>query len=139
MTEEFENKLFNRFNFYKRNGSIIESLMAFGFECFDGWFDIIWDMSEKIEKELEGEDKQTRIKQRLKDEPPFQIVQVKEKMGTLRVYANRETKAISEIIKEAEEKSEMICEKCGRPGRINNDKGWMVVQCDCCGTNKKVK
>ena len=27
-----------------------ESLMCYGFECGDGWFDLIWELCEKIEK-----------------------------------------------------------------------------------------
>ena len=38
-------------NLYRgRNLSLVQSLIPFGFECGDGWFSIIWDLSEKLEK-----------------------------------------------------------------------------------------
>ena len=52
MTKELEDKLFKRFNFYQPKLPMTESLMCFGFEHGDGWFDIIWELSEKIENIL---------------------------------------------------------------------------------------
>jgi hypothetical protein len=45
---------------------LIESLMAFGFDCGDGWFELIKDLSEKLEP------------------LGVEALQVKEKWGSLR-------------------------------------------------------
>ncbi len=122
MKKELEEKLFNRFNFFKPGKSPKETLMCFGFECDDGWFDLIWKLCENIEKEL----KYLYI---LYDEEPFKVVQVKEKFGGLRFYTNWETEEISNLIETAEEKSYTICEICGGEGSLRRG-GWLKTLCD---------
>lgn len=132
MDKELSKKLFNRFKFFKPQKPIVESLMGFGFECGSGWFDLIWGLCEGIEKEL-GKQKHDFVeeaKERLGDEYyEFEVIQVKEKFGTLRFYTNWGTEEIYKLINEAEEKSATICEVCGSPGKIRND-GWISVLCD---------
>jgi hypothetical protein len=54
MKKELDVKLVKDFpNLYAdRNASIMNSCMGFGFECDDGWYQIIYDLSEKLEKEI---------------------------------------------------------------------------------------
>lgn len=126
MTKDKSQALFDRFNFFHPEKGPRETLMFFGFECGDGWFDLIWDLCEKIELHL---------KDKAAEEEPFEVVQVKEKYGSLRFYTNWGTNEISELIEEAEKKSATICEICGKPGKITGNY-WLSCICDECGKNK---
>lgn len=133
MDNELSKKLFDRFKFFKPQKPMIESLMGFGFECSNGWFDLIWELCEKIEKELDVMeiDVSEEAKGRLDDTySEFEVIQVKEKFGTLRFYTNWGTEEIHNLINEAEGKSATICETCGDAGEIRNDIGWISVLCD---------
>jgi hypothetical protein len=59
------------------------------------------------------------------------ILQVKEKFGGLRFYANGCTKEMNDLIRVAEEESYKICEDCGKPGELR-DTGWYRTLCDTC-------
>ena len=95
-------------------GDMRETCMCWGFECGDGWFDLIKELSEKLE--------------------PLGIVaaQVKEKFGSLRFYTMGEPIEIADkvdaLIDKAEDKSLETCEVCGEPGELN-DGGWLSVRC----------
>jgi hypothetical protein len=121
MTEEKTRKLFERFKFFHPERSLNESLMGFGFECSDGWFNIIWDLCEKIEKELNEHGNDPDF--------PFEVLQVKEKFGGLRFYTNWETKEIGDLINEAEEKSYKTCEVCGKEGELMTKGYWLQTLC----------
>ena len=49
MRQELEQKLFKRFKFFKPERPVSEALMAFGFGCGSGWFDLIWKLCIDIE------------------------------------------------------------------------------------------
>jgi len=55
MKAKFEEILWEKFPllYADRNESLKRSLMGFGFECDDGWYKIIYELSEKLEKEIE--------------------------------------------------------------------------------------
>jgi hypothetical protein len=89
-----------------------ETSMCYGFDCDDGWFNLIYKLSQDI----------------VKLDPKCEAEQVKQKMGGLRFYTNGTTKEVFELISKAEEQSYKICELCGAPGTIN-DSGW--IQCRC--------
>lgn len=135
MNDKLEKKFYDRFSFYRTDRSIQESLMRFGFECSDGWFQIIWDLSEKIEEVLKEED---NVVQQAKDElqdSGFEVIQVKEKFGTLRFYTNWSNPKIEAYIREAEEKSSVTCEICGKEATLRTD-GWLTTLCDFCYNEK---
>ena len=96
---------------------IREGLMAFGFECGDGWLPLLEGLFAQIDKIVREEG--------LED---FAITQVKEKYGSLRVYTNYSTNAIDTAIDAAEDESERTCEVCGQPGKLYTD-GWMMTRC----------
>ncbi len=65
----------------------------------------------------------------------FQITQVKEKFGTLRVYFQLEGNdteyiEVQKIVDKYEKKSSYICEVCGVEGKIRNNNGWVKVLCE---------
>ena len=47
----------------------------------------------------------------------FEVVLVKEKLGTLRFYVSHHSDAIDERIAEAQKESSRTCEVCGQPGK----------------------
>lgn len=57
------------------------------------------------------------------------VVQVKEKFGTLRFYADRATEQAYAYINFAEHMSGRVCEECGAPGRTRG-RGWIRTLCD---------
>ena len=60
----------------------------------------------------------------------FPIGQVKEKFGTLRVYADGPD-WFDDLITQLEDASAHICERCGAPGRLRRF-GWVITACDPC-------
>ena len=98
---------------------ITQNLMAFGFECGDGWFPLLDQLSSDITA-LDKRDGSETI-----------AVQVKEKIGGLRFYIEGGTGAVWKAIEEAEALSERTCEMCGEPGKLRG-KGWVSTLCDAC-------
>jgi len=56
MNEELDKKLVESFPllYSDRQGSMQATCMCWGFECGDGWFDIVWDLSSKLEPIIQG-------------------------------------------------------------------------------------
>ena len=93
-----------------------KSSMCFGFECGDGWFDLIDRLSAEI----------TDI------DPDVRVMQVKEKFGGLRFYVDSAPDEVYELITDAEERSFSICERCGSPGKPSDCSGWIKTLCPKC-------
>ena len=118
-------KLYKRFSFFRPELPITESLMAFGFEHGDGWFDIIWRLCEDIEI-LMKEEGYNELEE-------FNVVQVKEKFGTLRFYTDGGTDSIYKRISKAEGESSATCESCGKqPAKASSEKHWIRTLCEEC-------
>ena len=101
----------------------------FGFECEDGWFDILKDLITEIKEKTKNE----LFKFGLDDEIyPLRVDQIKEKYGTLRFYTNFCNERIDRLIRDAEEKSATTCEACGNPGSMRKEARWLSVRCDAC-------
>jgi len=95
--------------------------MGVGFECNDGWFDIIYSLAHDLELEIK--------KLPLEDQEHITAVQVKEKYGTLRFYMSSETDRMSELIAIAEDMSSKTCEVCGSKGELREG-GWYTTLCE---------
>lgn len=94
------------------------------FECDDGWFDLINELSKELESLI------IRLKITYPNENFFPYAtQVKEKFGTLRFYLSSETDEMSNLIEKYEIKSEKICEICGKEGLLDTKAYWYVVRC----------
>lgn len=102
------------------------SLMAFGFECEDGWFDLIDTLSEHLL--TLATDLATREP---KFSGTFTATQVKEKYGTLRFYVGPCTDEAFAIIHFAEGLSARVCETCGNRGRTRGTT-WFKTLCENC-------
>jgi len=103
---------------------LTQNLMAFGFECGDGWFKIIDQLSADITL-LDEKNGTTTI-----------AVQVKEKYGGLRFYVQAGSDAIFDLIDKAEDESSRTCEMCGEPGELRGV-GWVSTMCDKCWAEKE--
>jgi len=102
------------------------------FECNVGWYNIIHDLSIKIEKILKDYAENHKVVEDEENEKvEMYAVQVKEKYGTLRFYMNFETKDITNLIEDAEALSSQTCDNCGSFAKMR-DKGWLEVKCDDC-------
>jgi hypothetical protein len=100
------------------NLSPTDSLMCFGFECGNGWFDLLWRLSKKISECKEG----------------VIAIQVKEKYGTLRFYIGGGSDKVFNIIDEAERESKHICEECGDKGELRERGVWLKTVCETCNS-----
>lgn len=125
MNQELTQKIITRFpNIYSRYYlPETESLMCRGFQFDDGWFDIIWELSEDIEG----------IAIYLKFPQP-QINEIKEKCSTLRIRLcnydpSLDGGRIEKAIKRAQDKAKITCEKCGTFGTIAHNARWLRVLC----------
>lgn len=123
MSPELDKKLCEDFPkiFAQRNGSPKETAFAFGFECGDGWYDLIAVLCCNIQAHLDYN----------ADVPQVVAMQVKEKFGTLRFYVHGGDEYITGAISMAESMSSRICEICSDKGNIRND-GWITTRCDSC-------
>jgi len=99
------------------------------FECEDGWFDLVWQVSAEIEAaaQLEG------IPKTAKAWPSVGIL--KQKFGTLRVqFGTRVIETIEALVAKAYERSMERCELCGAPAtRVDRTQGGqMETLCESC-------
>ena len=92
-----------------------------GFECGDGWYNIIDHLSSAI----------TTYTNPVTEFNVFNVVvsQVKEKFGGLRFYADNTDRVVDGMIWLAEHMSENTCETCGNRGELRNG-SWLVTLCD---------
>ena len=120
MNERHTEYLFKNFSFFHPEAPLTESLMAFGFECGDGWFDLVKELCEKL--------KALNLKN-------FRVTQVKEKFGGLRFYIGsvepEKADQVFRLIDKAEKESYRTCETCGKPGKPNKE-GWITTLCNNC-------
>jgi hypothetical protein len=95
--------------------------MGFAFLCSDGWFQILWDLSNQLERLITSDKQYASI--------------VKEKMGSLRFYMYGSTEAMDDAIYEAETRSAEICEICGELSKIVCREGWFTTECAACNSS----
>ncbi|CUX03408.1 hypothetical protein [Agrobacterium genomosp. 2] len=96
---------------------------TFGFECDVGWIPILDAYFAVVDSVMpEG--------------GVYQLRQVKEKLGSLRIYDSsrgetaESVKAITEAHRLAEARSYYTCERCGKPGRWSNRDGVLLTVCE---------
>jgi hypothetical protein len=105
-----------------------DSAPRFFFECRDGWFNLISQLSEKLERSA----RRCGAAPDSADWP--RALQVKEKYGTLRFYVMPSTDEFSRLIDEAEKQSARTCELCGRPAKLREKGRWYKTFCDPCAS-----
>ncbi len=100
------------------------------FECGDGWFDLVWQVSTEIETaaRLEG------IPKTAEAWPSVSIL--KQKTGTLRVqFDKRVSEHIEALVTQAYERSMETCELCGAAAQLDRKRGlgkWTETLCESC-------
>jgi pterin-4a-carbinolamine dehydratase len=143
MKEELDQQLCEKYPkiFVDRRGDMMKTLMCWGFEHGDGWYNIINHLCANIQHHIDWshKNKEFDLKWNTKhlDEPrkirepvPQVIaVQVKEKFGTLRFYYNGGDDTIGGMVRMAESMSSVTCEECGAPGETRGP-GWIRTLCD---------
>lgn len=146
MLEELENKIYEIAPILYKQKDLDETVtcMCWGFECPDAWFDIIFELSKKLEN----------INCKLaKFNVEINASQVKEKYGTLHFYydvvyktklTNNDDRLVKQYIHRindeimiAEQKTEKICAICGNPATTCTT-GYILYLCEKC-KNKEEK
>ena len=161
MNQDNTQKLFKNFPRLYRRADAQEkhnAFMQWGFECDDGWFRLIYDLSAEIERaaRMMGMDPESQDWPRTR--------QVKEKFGTLRYYVSTpgpdeddinnmiweqrnglvsfrpvaSIGSIRNLVEVAEAQSEHICVTCGLAGTLRTE-GWWKVLCDSCQEKRRVE
>jgi hypothetical protein len=125
MDKKLQKKLLHKFQFlYVKNG--LESTytsMYQEIECGNGWFNLLWQLCDKIEKVLNTESKEFQNN--------FAVTQVKEKFGRLRFYSTLQNDLIDKLIDKASIESIETCEMCGKSGKLRKKHVWQTL-CDKC-------
>jgi len=127
MRKELDEKLVASFPllYSDRGAPMNQTAMCWGFDVGNGWFDLIWDLSARLEKLIFL----FTLEHPAESYP--RASQVKEKFGGLRFYMTSATDEMWDLIDEAEGKSYTICEDCGQPGK-ERPGGWIKTLCDRC-------
>lgn len=103
------------------------SFELFGVEVGKGW----WPLVEPI---------YNRIQELNAQGHNIEITQIKEKWGELCIYVSGAPDEIFDMIREAEEKSQHICESCGKPGeRVISKHSWIYTRCPDCIKKEKIE
>lgn len=123
MSPELDERLCKRFPllYADRHADMSGTCMCWGFECGDGWYEIIERLSSKLEKAIAALPAEERGE--------YRAVQVKEKYGTLRFYMTAETREMEKCIVDAERESAFTCEACGAAGK-GRGMGWLYTACE---------
>lgn len=101
--------------------------LPFGLEVHAGWTDLLDTLLSRIETILDDI-----------PDASFEILQVKEKFGTLRFYyqidnaSDTATAAIRQAVEATATASRFCCERCGASGQLDSKNGWMRVRCRTC-------
>ena len=108
-----------------RNSPMQETCMCWGFECGDGWYNILNQLMGNIQHHIDWRNK--------KEEVVAQVTldQVKEKFGTLRFYYTGGDDEISGMVRMAESMSGVTCEECSAPAKTHGP-GWIRTICKPC-------
>ena len=115
-----------------RNKHMQETCMCWGFECGDGWFNILDQLMGNIQHQIDWKNR--------KEEVVAQVTldQVKEKFGTLRFYYSGGDDTIDGMVRMAESMSGVTCEECSAPAQTHGP-GWIRTICEPCETKRETE
>jgi len=125
MKQEYDNYLCTTFPkmFVNRYKPMTETTMCWGFECGDGWFNIINQLCANIQHHIDWKNRNEEVV------PQVTVDQVKEKFGSLRFYFTGGDDYIRGMATMAESMSGVTCEQCGNPGSTVG-RGWLTTLCE---------
>ena len=117
-------ELYGRFPhlYRERTAPLESSQMPWGFQCENGWYKIIYDMSKKIQK-LSGEGEFA---------PAITLV-AKHEDGTLHVAVRNITPPVADIVMQATERSRLTCEWCSYSPAFLRQAGTKIKGHIACG------
>lgn len=114
MDQILQKKLYEEYpRFFNRTSPPVRGGF-WGFECGNGWYALLSKLCEDLSKVVSDD---------------FQVLQVKEKFGTLRFYVANSNRQTEDLIDKAEAASGHTCEECGEPGKLTG-KGWLRTACE---------
>ena len=124
MNEKLDELLCQRYPkmMVNREKSMMETCMCWGFECGDGWFNILDQLMGNIQHHIDWKNKNGEVVHQVT------LNQVKEKFGSLRFYYTGGDDYIDGMVTLAESMSGVTCEDCGSPG-TQNQGGWIKTTC----------
>ena len=104
--------------------------MCWGFECGDGWFNILDQLMSNIQHHIDWNNQNfDKGYKQYKQVAQVTLDQVKEKFGTLRFYYTGGDDYIDGLVSMAESMSGVTCETCGNPGKSTGG-GWIKTVCE---------
>ena len=122
MDKELQEQIFKEFPelYRERHLDIYTSCMCRGFECGNGWYKIIHNLSNEIMEKSEDA-----------GVPVPAVAQVKQKFGELRFSITpSDCGYFQDLIRHAEDTSRITCEVCGNhAATVNITKGWLMTLC----------
>ena len=124
MNEKLDELLCQRYPkmMVNREKSMMETCMCWGFECGDGWFNILDQLMGNIQHHIDWKNKNGEVVHQVT------LNQVKEKFGSLRFYYTGGDDYIDGMVTMAESMSGVTCEECGLPG-TQTQGGWIKTAC----------
>lgn len=132
MNEVLDKQLVEKYPkiFRDRHGDMQQTLMCWGFECGDGWYNILDNLCGNIQSYIDWKNRSAKAGYE-NFEPVEQVVavQVKEKFGGLRFYYDGGDDHIVGMVRMAEAWAASTCEVCGNPGKARMG-GWIQTLCD---------
>jgi hypothetical protein len=131
MSPDLERKLVKDFPklFGDVDKSVSQTLICFGCECNDGWFNILYELCVEL-ADMAKKEGQAR-------EDVLRFSQIKEKFGELCIYTRGATDEMQDLISKAEYASAKICEECGKEGSIDDSQYWVKTLCQDCKNKRK--
>ena len=106
---------------------LYRNLREWRFECGNGWFNLVWQLSADVEAaaRIEG------IPETAESWPSVTIL--KQKCGALRVqFEGSVGEPIRALANKAGERSIETCESCGASAKVENHGKWVKALCEKC-------
>jgi hypothetical protein len=118
------------FDYLKKDKSDMMLPIYFGFECGDGWYNILDALMGSIKQYQEYKKIET-----------IKINQIKEKFGTLSFYYSGGDDYIHGLVSMASSMSAITCEDCGTTDGVGvTERRWIHICCkDCFDKNDRLQ
>lgn len=129
--KEFEKEMMGKhpilFKYLSEGTSPEMPLYKWGINVKSGWFDLLRTLSNRLENYIN------------KTGEEVHILDIKEKMGGLRVHVDQDNEELQTLILGAELRSMSVCEYCGSRGTLYIINLWCKTVCQKCFERIKQK
>jgi hypothetical protein len=131
MKPELEVQIRTRWpDWFGQHSDYTKSLMRYGFQHGDGWYGLLVKTFERIEPEVIAFNLELA-----KIGTQFEIIEIKEKFGELRIIAMPTAPEILFAFMDARRESLTICELCGASGVRHT--AYSQTRCTQCGCERE--